>query len=944
MEIEAYYYEHQRTKTPLLWLKNADNNKLFSIDFLTPPQNSSGTPHILEHSVLNASEKYPVKEPFLELLKSSVYTYLNAWTYGDYTCYPVSSQNHQDLQNLMDVYLEAVFHPQLSEETFWQEGWRYEIGDDGVVRYQGVVFNEMKGARSDPEFAIYYNTLKALYPNSIYTFESGGLPEEIPQLTFEDFRAFHKQYYHPSNARIILYGNLEIEAFLRKIDSALEGFEFRSSPPLPSLPPATNKIQTIEATYDQADTNKAISTVSWRFDWDLSAEEEWALHLLQFILLRTEAAPLKRALLESGLGEEVISWGVPATLPRLCFVVGLKGVKPENLSKVEELVTETLMKLTGGIDFNLVEAAFNRTLFNLKDLEETNGLEIMGMVQTHWIYGRDPLEGLSFQEHIEKIKKDAHKVNFFGNLIQKYFLDNPNRLNLRFIAQPNLLLQKQAAQVEELMEQQKAGKLPNEESIRENQEKLKAWQETKDAPEALQSIPHLGISDLNRQAAKTEQEIFNIEGGQVHQTLIPTRGTVMINLLYDLRGLREDLILYLNLYQLAVDNLGTRRHSFDELATLKATYTGGINTTIDVNQHFVTRDIHLHSIFGARFLEENTLKALDIMQEVLQEIDFSDTKRLEILLKRQCKKIEEDIIQSGHRYARRLAMAKLDREEALNELLFGISYLKLLRKLLESKEGVRTLPETLKEIHNHILNQSGPLTIQLLGKPPEALNNHLIRFTTGGERKPNQLDIKLQKNDKQALIIPSDVNFVALSQSLKNTNFERHGYFDTVNNATKLEYLWPEIRAKGGAYGVGASLRQTAALFTLHSFRDPSLETTLESFNKVKGWLQEYNPTKEEIEKGIIGTIGAGDNSSITPTERANEAFWDWLLGFSEEDKQLWRDETFATQAEHFHKLGEVLNEVEPHQSATVILGNADKINEYQVENPDIVITNLFEE
>jgi Zn-dependent M16 (insulinase) family peptidase len=554
IKTRALLYEHLKTGAEILSLSNEDENKVFGISFSTPPSDSTGLPHILEHSVLGGSRKYPVKEPFVELLKGSLKTFLNAMTYPDKTCYPVASQNLQDFYNLIDVYLDAVFYPRLTPYIFQQEGWHYELeAHDAPLRYKGVVYNEMKGAYSSPDNLISEFSFRSLFPDNAYGFDSGGDPKHIPSLTFEQFIDFHRRYYHPSNARIYFYGDDDPERRLSVMDEYLRDFERMEIDSMVRLQAPFEEprriIRSFAAGADEGTGLKGMITLNWLLPQGADSELNLAMHFLEYILLGMPGSPLRKALIESRLGEGLVGAGLGSETRQLYFSTGLKGIDLDNVDRIKDLIIRTLTGLAGnGIDPNDIEAAMNSIEFSLRENNTgglPRGLSLMLRALTTWLYNEDPLALVAFEAPLKAVKSamGANK-RFFEDMIRRYFLDNSHRTSL--ILRPDPDMDRKEREAEEKRLSKAKGEMAGDdiESVISNVKRLKEIQETPDSPEALATIPMLRLSDLDRM-----NKIIPLETGMEAGTSILyhdlfTNGIAYLDLGFSLHGLAQRLLPY----------------------------------------------------------------------------------------------------------------------------------------------------------------------------------------------------------------------------------------------------------------------------------------------------------------------------------------------------------------------------------------------------------------
>ncbi len=582
----ARLFRHITSGAQLLSLENNDENKVFSINFRTPPGDSSGVAHIMEHSVLCGSEKYPVKEPFVELIKGSLNTFLNAFTFPDKTCYPAASQNLQDFYNLIDVYVDAVFHPLLAPLTLDQEGWHYELDDlTAPLVYKGVVFNEMKGAYASPDSLLGRYAQRSLFPNHPYGVDSGGDPQIIPNLTYAQFKAFHQTYYHPSNARIYFYGDDNPEERLRRMDDYLQGFtamEVDSSIP---LQPGVSVPGRQVFTYDSGEleeTAKSMLVVNWLLPEILDQELRLGLGILTYILIGTPAAPLRKALIDSSLGEDLAGIGLEDDLRQMYFSMGMKGINHESgdLEKVEALLIETLTDLArDGIDLDTIAAALNTTEFRLRENNTGSfprGLLIMLRSLTTWLYGGDPLASLAFEAPLQGIKdRLGAGERYFEGLIQQFLLENTQRTTVILSPESGLNDRQEQAEREKLAAIRAGLSSEALQLIMDNNRQLTQRQDTPDRPEDLEVLPSLTLNDLDRFHKLIPMEKSTIADSSVLYHDLFTNGIVYLDLGMNLHTLPQESLPYAALFGRALLEMGTEQHDFVRLSQRIGRLTGG---------------------------------------------------------------------------------------------------------------------------------------------------------------------------------------------------------------------------------------------------------------------------------------------------------------------------------------------------------------------------------
>ena len=751
----ALLFTHLKTGAEVLVIENDDDNKVFSATFKTPPSNDRGVAHILEHSVLCGSRKYPVKEPFLELLKGSLQTFLNAMTFPDKTMYPVASRNKKDFFNLMDVYLDAVFYPNITEETFMQEGWHHELElPDKNITYKGVVFNEMKGVFSSPESILDRHLAHSLFPSTTYGFESGGDPEAITDLTYREFKNFHNKYYHPSNSRIFFYGDGDTLEYLNFLDNEyLKDFESiqiesainaqrRFSKP-------KRKIIFYPVSKDESLDKKTFVIVGFKLDKSTNHEHCLAFNILSYLLLGTSASPLRKALLESELGSEVIGGGFDDNRFETTFAVGLKGTEANNEDEILELIFSTLKNLVDdGIEEDMVRSAVNSIDFKLRE-SNFGGFPkgIVYNIQTlaSWLYGSDPFIHLKYDKLMEKVKRKS-KERYFENLIDKYLLNNNHQSIM--IAKPKPGLEKKKdAKVRKNMRTLKASMSQSDiENLVQKTQQLQAMQIKPDSPEALEKLPSLDIHDIEVKSERFPMELKRESEPKILFHDLFTNNIAYVQIGFDALSIPLDKIPYLSLVGKLVLGMGTRRHSYMEISQLLGIHTGGLHswhfTSAKINDH---KSILSRIFFSGKALMENLDHLFDIWDELIQEHDFNNPKRLIEIIKSSKADMEDSILSSGNHYV----LSRLNSYKSplgqYNELSGGISYYKFLEKLLdhaeknpdEVAEEFRNIAQSLFTKENIFVNITAPENdYKKIKKSPGNLNE-LLKIAS---------DIKVEKS------------------------------------------------------------------------------------------------------------------------------------------------------------------------------------------------------
>ena len=919
LEAAARLWRHDATGAELLSFLNADENKVFGVSFRTPPADSTGVAHILEHSVLCGSEKYPVKEPFVELLKGSLQTFLNAFTYPDKTCYPVASANLKDFRNLTDVYLDAVFFPRITEDIFRQEGWHLEPGDDGGFVFKGVVYNEMKGAFSSPESVLARYCLHALFPDTVYALESGGDPAEIPSLTYEAFREFHSRYYHPSNGRFFFWGDDPEEERLAQLGAVLARFTRIDPDSSVGLqrPMREPRLVTVPYAAPEGD-DKGMVVVNWLGPDVMQGEDVLAFRMLEHILLGMPASPLRRALIESGLGEDLAGQGLETELRQLTFDAGLKGVAPDKAARVEALVLEALERLVDeGVPERMAEAAVNSVEFALRENNSGRfpvGLAVMLRSLTAWLHEGDPLGPLRFEEPLAAVKAALAKGEpYFETRIRRWLLDNPHRVTVVLAPEVSLAARREEeekARVEALT----APMTPEQrETLLRDVASLQRWQTEPDSPEALAAIPRIGLEDLPRENALIPTERFEQQPPLTLFHPLPTGGIVYAEAAFDLSAVPEYLLPLLPLFGRAFLEMGTARRDFVDLNMAIAGKTGGMDVDTLFLTHAVGRAPVARLVLSGKAAPDKVEALFDLMTEVLAECNFDQPDRFLRMALEEKARQEHGLVPSGHMVVAARLRASLSVAGMLTEYTGGVSCLSYLRQLADRVE--RDWPGVLQDLEflrRTIIHRAG-LAVNLTAT--EAQRDALERHARAlADALPEQsvdgasawVDKVADLPAAEALLLPAQVNYVGKGVNLFDEGYAWNGSAAVVLKYLRTGYLWEKVRVQGGAYGCMCGLDRMSGAFYMVSYRDPNVLPTLDVYDAAARHLSGYAIGREELEAAIVGAIGELD-TYLLPDAKGSAAFTRLLSGDTLELRQQLRDDILGTTVEHFREFGQAL-------------------------------------
>ena len=927
IEARARLFRHARTGAQLMSVANADENKVFGVTFRTPPRDSTGVAHILEHSVLCGSRKYPVKEPFVELLKGSLQTFLNAFTYPDRTCYPVASCNQADFYNLVDVYLDAVFHPLITENIFRQEGWHFELDAPGdPLTRKGVVYNEMKGAYSSPDGVLSEYSQRVLFPDTTYGLDSGGDPEIIPQLTYEAFLDFHRRNYHPSNARIWFYGDDADESRrLAKAAEYLDEYE--------ALEPGSEVGVQARFTAPRRETRPfasgpdagAMFTENWLLpgtgdqDAVLAQERTLAFEMLDHVLTGLPSSPMRLALMESGLGEDLAGVGLEPELRQMYWSMGLKGLNAssarDDADKARDIMRGVLERLADkGPEPGDVAAAVNSVEF---DLRENNtgrfprGLSLMLKSMTTWLYGHDPFAPLAFEGPLERIKARLERGEpVFQDLLREHWLDNPHCVTLVMEPDPDLAARREQAERESLAEV-KAAMGPDEvEAVTRATADLKAAQGAPDDPADLARIPRLEIADLERGEKPIAQQAMPGMGPDVWFHDLPAQGIVYLDLGLDMSVLPSDLLPLAGLFGRALTELGTARRGPAELSQWIARVTGGVSVGPLASAVLGSPDPVARLFVHAKAVAANLPETLDILSEVLSEADFTDAARVRRMAMEEKARLERRLVPMGHALVATRLGARSGPAGWVAEQTSGVSALMAVRDFAAALE--RDPAEALgrlERMRSLLVNRPGLVAgVTAAGPDLAAAERPLATFL---EALPSRAPSRAVWEPRdlpvaEGLAVPAQVNYVGRAVDLAGAGWAFDGSALAAVRYLRMAWLWDRVRVQGGAYGAFCSLDRFTGAMGFVSYRDPNLDATLGVFEDTARFLRELDLDPSELAKAVIGAVGEVDAYRL-PDAKGFTALVRKLTGDTAEVRQAMRDQLLATQPGDFRVLGEAL-------------------------------------
>lgn len=935
----GYLYEHEETGAQVLYLENDDSNKAFSIGFKTPPYSDNGITHILEHAVLNGSEKYPSKEPFVELIKGSLNTFVNAMTFSDKTLYPVASTNQKDFRHLMGVYLDAVFQPLFKEnpQILAQEGWHYHLEnpEDDLI-YKGVVYNEMKGAFGSPERQVYQQLSSNLYPDSTYQYESGGDPTAIPELTQEEFIEYHETFYHPSNSFTILYGDLDLDAAFADLEEYFKGkgkldedidlaFDVKE-------PAQTVVEDTYSITTGDDPTDKDYLALGWHIAQPDQTLDSYGFKVLEEILLGNNQSPLKKALLDADIGGDIDGGTAEYGYP-MAFYIMAKYSSAEKMAAFNTVTQETLEKLVSdGIPTDLIDAALNKITFETKEaaISEDNPRGVLYAISalSTWLYDEDPYVNLEFSKYLDELAEIAHN-GYFEKLIEERLLNNPYKVDLTLKAVPgkNDAIEKEIhAQLQEYKAELTDDKI---DALVQETQSLIERQDTPDKPEDLAKIPTLKREDLTTEVEDYPIEVTPLsDNTDFYFAEQFTSGIDYIRLYLDIKDFTAEEFGTLSYVSDLLSHLATKNYDAAKLQTEIDTHTGGIFGRIAIYEN-QEGDIQPYFVLAGKALETSLDELVHLMKEILLFTEFKDHSEMTKLTQRFISGFESMINQASHRLAANRATSQVKAISKLSEYTNGIdhfNYLKAAREALTNEEG-DALSEKLAGTLNRLLNKERLNILYIGGKErSEVIQEKVTEAFAELQSEPLGAAVTYAPGPKrnEAYVTAQDVNYVGAGANAKGI-LEYNGATNVLASAIRFDYLWNEIRVKGGAYGSLYNHRRNGA-FALGSYRDPNIRKSLDVYKNLPNYIQQLSVSEEELNKYIIGTM--------SPLEQPKSALSKGLTalsrlktGISASDIQTLKEEILATESDDLTSYAKAFEEVLANPTV-VVIGNKAQIEE----------------
>jgi Zn-dependent M16 (insulinase) family peptidase len=941
VQSDGFILRHKKSGARIAVLSNNDDNKVFYIGFRTPPEDETGVPHIIEHTTLCGSKKFPVKDPFIELAKGSLNTFLNAMTYPDKTVYPVASCNDQDFKNLMDVYLDAVFNPNITkyEEIFKQEGWHYELtGKDDELKINGVVYNEMKGAYSSPDEVLSSQIYRSLFPDNTYSKDSGGNPEYIPKLTYEAYLDFYHKYYHPSNSYIYLYGDMDVVERLEWLDKEyLSLYDYKKVNSEINKQPAFDEIKNVEAQYsitmDDSQENKTYLSYNRVVGDSLDEMLYQAFDVLDYALVSSPGAPVKQALIDAGIGDDVYgSYDAGILQPVFSFVA--KNANASQADEFESIIENTLKEVVKtGINKEALLAGINSSEFKFREAD-------FGQFPKGLLFGLNCLDSWLFDDmkpfiHLEclgtfaKLRK-AVDTDYFEKLIQEYLLDNTHGSSVTVKPKRGLGNEREEALAKELSDYKAS--LSDEEikKLIEDTEHLKKYQEEPSSDEDLRKLPMLTRADMKKNAmpfSNIEDELLDVK---VVRHDIESNGIDYISFLFDAGDFAQSELGYLGFFTNALGLVSTEKYSYTDLANATNIYTGGISTGTASHPDIKDRNNFVFKFeVKLKVLEKNLDKALELMEQMLLSSDFTDTKRLGELVAQIKARLQANLSSSGHLVAAMRSMSSFSRYALYQDELKGIAFYRSICRIeKELSESPKSVSDKLAAIAKKLFARNRML-ISFTGNN-EAYGNakpSLEKVIAGFNKMSaigNQAEVHFN-TAKEAFIDASQIQYVAKTGDFICEGYEYTGALRLLRIILSYDYLWINVRVKGGAYGcMNTFLRSGESYFV--SYRDPNLSDTLDVYDRIPEYIKSFSPDERDMTKYIIGTFSALD-TPMNPEAKGSRSLSAYLEGITYEQIQKERNEILNAQPEDIRRLADLVEAVLKKDSICVI-GNENMIKE----------------
>lgn len=938
---KGYILKHKKSGAKVALLSNDDENKVFYIGFRTTPSDETGVPHIIEHTTLCGSEKFPVKDPFIELAKGSLNTFLNAMTYPDKTVYPVASCNDQDFKNLMDVYLDAVFHPNITkyEEIFKQEGWHYELeSKDEPIQINGVVYNEMKGAYSSPDEVLQSAIFSSLFPDNTYSKDSGGNPVHIPELTYEAYLEFYRKYYHPSNSYIYLYGDMDMVEKLKWLDEEyLSKYEYLDVDSSINTQEAFSEVAEVSVDYsiasDDSDENKTYLSYNRVIGDSLDKELYIAFDVLDYALVSSPGAPIRQALINAGIGEDVYG-SFDSGIKQPVFSIVAKNANKSDKDKFLEIVNAKLTEIVeNGINKEAIFAGLNSLEFRFREAD-------FGQFPKGLLYGLQCLDSWLFDDnkpflHLEcldtyaSLKKKV-ETDYFENLIKEYLLNN-NHGSLVIVEPKKGKNAKEEEELRKKLEEYKNSLSDDEiENLIFETKHLRKYQEEPSSEEDLSKLPMLKREDLKKNALEFSNIETSVNDIKVVRHDISTNGIDYINFIYDIDDIDEEEISYLGLLALTLGFVDTKSYKYSDLSNKINMYTGGIYTGSSLYHDLNNKnDVLVKYEVRIKVLNENLKKAMELFDEIVRMSDFSDVKRLSEIVTQTKSRLQVALSSSGHTVAAMRSLSSVSKYANIYDRVHGISYYRFICEIEKTlKENPQEVISKIKALAAKIFVQDR-LTISFTSD--EKIYNDSVALLDEYTKKLPKTGVKGKKADiilskkKEGFLDASQIQYVARSGNFISNGYEYTGLLKLLKVILGYDYLWINVRVKGGAYGCMNAFSRSGETYFV-SYRDPNLEKTNEVYNGIPEYIRNFNPDERDMTKYIIGTFSNID-TPLNPEAKGTRSMSAYIEGLEFDVIQKERDEILNATSKDINSLADLIQSVLDENNLCVI-GNENMVKE----------------
>lgn len=931
----AYLMKHEKSGARLLYIDADDTNKVFSIAFRTPPKDSTGVAHIMEHSVLCGSRKFPLKEPFVELVKGSLNTFLNAMTYPDKTMYPVASKNDKDFHNLMDVYLDAVFYPRVAtdKEIVMQEGWHNELDNaDDELTYKGVVYNEMKGVYSSPDSVLENHMMTELFPDTTYGVDSGGNPDNIPDLTYDAFQEFYKKYYHPSNSYIFLYGKMDIEEQLKFInDEYLQNFDAITvdSEITMQQPFAEGKVASYPYSIgsDENEAGKTMHALTYVMP-EMTVADNLGFDILTHALLTSPAAPLKEMLVKAGVGSDISGYFLDSVRQPI-WNISVTGSEMKEQGRLQELVETELARLVKeGIDPTLLEASLNITEFSLREADfggRPIGLAYGIRVMDQWNYDKDPIEALRYEGALKQLREGLTN-GYFEKLIDRAILKNSHKALVSIYPEKGLQEKKEAAEREKLNALKATLSKAEIDEIVAQTKALKARQAAPDTEEALATIPLLELSDLSPKVERVERIDSKLGDATLHFVPTKAKGINYTAFYFRLDCLTEEELFYANLLSEFISRVDTAKRGYDEIAKDINLNLGGFSSALSDYTKYNERDAFTPLfIVRAKALHAKLADLVRIVSELIIDSTYTNVARLTELIKETKAIWDTEAFRRGHTIVSNRVMAQVSEVGKFRDLN-GLGYFEQLAELANDEAALKALPAKLAAVAAKLFRPSN-VDINFVGEGQEfevfeTLLGDVLPQWTNEAVPADQLKITKQYVN-EGIVTSGKVQYVAQGGNFRDHGFKPSGAMKVLETVLRYDYLWTRIRVQGGAYGAFVNFYNNGN-FVLCSYRDPNLTETLKVYEELSQYLQKLAISDREMRKYIIGTM-SGLDVTLTPSLRGPRAMSEYFGEATPEDAERLREQVIACKQQDLTALAEVVASVMK-DSHISVMGNEQKI------------------